>query len=94
MSVRTHPRILLKQRVHAQPLGGSRVEVTGSVIVETRLFIEFLGIEQVWRIPVAVSLFHEDLAKRNIHHILGDAPVHIGDHGSAAKVIGMIIEDA
>ncbi len=92
--IRVSPRILFEERVHTQPLGGSRVKIAGTIIVQASLFVKLFGVEQVWRVPVAIPLFHEDLSERNVHHILGDAPVHIGDYRSAAKVVGMIIEDA
>ena len=70
-----------------------RVEVAGPIIVEPRLLIEFLGVEEVWGAPRAVALLDEDLAVRDVGHVLGDLAGDVGDKGGGAEVIDVVEAD-
>ena len=61
-----------------------RVEVAGAVVVEPRLLVEFLGVEEVWGVPHTVALLDEDLAVRDVGHVLGDLAVDVRDEGGGA----------
>ena len=61
-----------------------RVQVAGAVVVEPRLLIQFLRIEKVWGAPRAVALLDEDLAVRDVGHVLGDLAVDVRDEGGGA----------
>ena len=58
-----------------------RVQVAGAVVVESRLLVEFLGVEEVRGVPRAVALLDEDLAVRNVGHVLGDLAVDVRNEG-------------
>ena len=70
-----------------------RVEVAGPIIVEPRLLIEFLGVEEVWGVPHTVALLDEDLAVRDVGDVLGDLAVDVGDKGGGAEVIDVVEAD-
>ena len=61
-----------------------RIQVAGAVVVEPRLLIQFLRIEKVRGAPRAVALFDEDLAVRDVGHVLGDLAVDVRDEGGGA----------
>ena len=61
-----------------------RVQVAGTIIVEPRLLVEFLGVEEVRGVPRAVALLDEDLAVRDVGDVLGDLAVDVRDEGGGA----------
>ena len=61
-----------------------RIQVAGTVVVESRLLVKFLGVEEVRGVPRAVALLDEDLAVRNVGHVLGDLAVDVRDEGGGA----------
>ena len=60
------------------------VEVACPVVIESRLLIEFLGVEEVRGVPRAVALLDEDLAVRDVGDVLGDLAVDVRDEGGGA----------
>lgn len=61
-----HPNILLEERIDAEPTHARRVEVPRSVVVESGLLVELLGVEPIRRNALVIGLLHEDLAVRDV----------------------------
>jgi hypothetical protein len=91
--IRTCSHIFLEQRIDTQPTGILRVEVAGAVVVEPRLLVQFLGVEEVRGVPRAVALLDEDLAVRDVGDVLGDLAVDVGHEGGGAEVIDVVEAD-
>ena len=70
-----------------------RIQVAGAVVVEPRLLVQLLRIEEVRGVPRAVALLDEDLAVRDVGDVLGDLAVDVRDEGGGAEVIGMVEAD-
>ena len=85
--------MLFPHRVHTQPTGILRVEVAGAVVVESRLLVQLLGVEEVRGVPHTVALLDEDLAVRDVGHVLGDLTVDVRDEGGGAEVIDVVEAD-
>ena len=79
--IRRHPHILLEHRIHREPSRMGRIQVAGTVVVEPRLLIQFLRIEKVRGAPRTVALLDEDLAVRDVGHVLGDLTVDVRNEG-------------
>ena len=60
------------------------VQVAGTVVVEPRLLVELLGVEEVRGVPRAVALLDEYFAVRDVGHVLGDLTVDVRDEGGGA----------
>ena len=60
------------------------VEVACPVVVEPRLLVQLLGVEEVRGVPRAVALLDEDLAVRDVGDVLGDLAVDVRDEGGGA----------
>jgi hypothetical protein len=74
----------MEYRIYTQPSCACRVEVACAVVVESRLLIQLLGVEEVRGVPRAVALLDEDLAVRDVGHVLGDLAVDVGHEGGGA----------
>ena len=58
-----------------------RIQVAGAVVVEPRLLVQLLGVEEVRGVPRAVALLDEDLAVRDVGDVLGDLAVDVRNEG-------------
>ena len=70
-----------------------RVQVAGTIIVESRLLVQLLGVEEVRGVPRAVALLDEYFAVRDVGDVLGDLAVDVGDKGGGAEVIDVVEAD-
>ena len=70
-----------------------RVQVAGAVVVESRLLVQLLGVEEVRGVPRAVALLDEYFAVRDVGDVLGDLAVDVGDKGGGAEVIDVVEAD-
>ena len=91
--IRTCSHILLEQRIDREPSRMGRIQVAGTVVVEPRLLVQFLGVEEVWGVPRSVALLDEDLAVRDVGDVLGDLTVDVRDEGGGAEVIDVVEAD-
>ena len=91
--IRRHPHILLEQRIDREPSRMGRVEVACTIVVEPCLLVQLLGVEEVRGVPRAVALLDEDLAVRDVGHVLGDLAVDVGHEGGGAEVIDVVEAD-
>ena len=48
-----------------------------SIVIQSRLLIEFLRIEKIRRIPNVIALLNENLTERNILDMLHHLAIHI-----------------
>ena len=78
-----HCKLVIFLSYHILRLQG-KDQVAGTIVVETSLLVEFLGVEEVWGVPHTVSLLDEDLAVRDVDHVLGDLTVDVRDEGGGA----------
>lgn len=77
-------------RIHTQLSRVLRIEIAGTIVVEAGLLVQLLGVEEVWRIPVAITLLDEDLAIRDVRHVLDDLAIDVGHKCRVAYVVGVI----
>ena len=84
---------LLEQRIDREPSGIGWVEVACAVVVEPRLLVQFLGVEEVWGVPRAVALLDEYFAVRDVGDVLGHLAVDVRHEGGGAKVIDVVEAD-
>jgi hypothetical protein len=71
----------MKYWIYTQPSYRCRVQIPCPIVVESRLLIELLGVEEVRGVPRAVALLDEDLAVRDVGHMLGDLSVDVRNKG-------------
>jgi hypothetical protein len=83
----------MEYRIHTQPHRPRRIQIPRPVVVEPRLFVQLLGVEEVRSVPRAVALLDEDLAVRDVGDVLGDQPLRIRDEGGGAEVIDVVEAD-
>ena len=83
----------MKYWIYTQPSYRCRVQIPCPIVVEPRLLVEFLGVEEVWGVPHTVALLDEDLAVRNVGHVLSDLAVDVRDEGGGAEVIDVVEAD-
>ena len=62
------------------------------IVIQSRLLVEFLRVEEIRRIPDVVALFNEHFAERHILDVLNHLAVKIGDVTAAAQVVWMVVE--
>ena len=84
----------MKYRIYTQPSNLCRIQIPRPVVVESRLLIEFLHIEEVWGVPSTVSLLHEDLSVRDVSHVLSHLAVKVRNKDGGAEVVGVVKADA
>ena len=70
-----------------------RVQVACPVVIESRLFVQLLRVEEVRGVPRAVALLDEDFAVRDVGDVLGDLAVDVRDEGGGAEVIDVVEAD-
>ena len=92
IAICTIVRILLLQLICTHPQTQPRVIVPRTIVIQSRLFVEFLRVEEIRRIPDAVPLFNEHFAERHILDVLNHLTVQVGDVAAAAQVVGMVVE--
>ena len=85
-------RIFFLQRIRRNPQTQPRVIVPRTIVIQSRLLVEFLRVEEIRRIPGAVPLFNEHFAERHILDVLNHLAVQVGDVAAAAQVVGMVVE--
>lgn len=85
-------RIFFLQRIRRYPQTQPRVIVPRTIVIQSRLLVEFLRVEEIRRIPDAVPLFNEHFAERHILDVLNHLAVQIGNVAAATQVVGMVVE--
>ena len=81
-------RIEYRQWVHTNPQTQSWIIVPRPIVIQSRLFIEFLRIEKIRCIPNVVALLNENLTERNILNVLHHLAVKVDDVTTATKWSG------
>jgi uncharacterized pyridoxamine 5'-phosphate oxidase family protein len=62
----------------------SWVVVSGSVVIESCLFVEFFAVEEVGCVPVVVALFEEDFSEGDVFDVLDELSVEVSDVAGTA----------
>ena len=84
--------IFFLQRIRRNPQTQPRIIIPRTIVIQSRLLVEFLRIEEIRRIPNAIPLFNEHFAERHILDVLNHLAVQVGDVAAAAQVVGMVVE--
>ena len=88
----TIPWVIIRDGIHAHPQTQPWLIVPRTIVIQSRLLIEFLRIEKIRRIPNVIALLNEHFTERNILDMLHHLTVKVGDVTTATQVVWVIVE--
>ena len=68
------------------------VIVAGTIIVHTCLFVKFLCVEEIRRVPYVVAFLDEHLAEWHIFDMLHHLAIKVGDVTTATQMVWVVVE--